>query len=332
MKTGRCRAEHARNLPSLRILGAVKTLGTAACVLLAACNEDSGARELGRGTTSSYGPTRPARTGFFAFDGTGVTAADENTIKRLHDAARVDEKRYFEGTGIDASNYRSIVENALARICALHRKAPFTEVSLLGYSRGAIAAFEVAGRLAGSGGGSNACGTAVPVRWMGLLDPVDTGIEGSAERGIALRNPVGSTRCFRIKKTRSRDFLDALPGILDTRRIISCETRLIEGSHRDLGYDPEARAALIADARRFRPGLFSTSGASQGLAPQPVPFGPVTVPQSARPSQSETQPGDVRGESGGAGNVCSTRTTLLECFNAGCSWSNGLCTPLSRPR
>ena len=152
-------------------------------------------------------------------------------------------------------------------VASPNKAAPLDTVMLVGYSRGAIAAYETAARL------KTACGKPVLVRWIGLFDAVATSIEDSLAIGTSGRDSIG-TRCFHVVKSHEK-----LP-FLATAPILSCQAKEIRADHLGLGQNADAVALLRADANTVVPGIFADT--TRTLAATSGPAGKCSVNSDLR--------------------------------------------------
>jgi hypothetical protein len=191
--------------------------------------------------TSDISIAKEPSRGVYAFDGTNTDASSNNAIYRFYTDAKTSRKGYFAGTNLPATTYAALVEKAATTICAEHKRKPFAELYLVGYSRGAVAALEVATLVA-------KCG--VPVRWLGLVDAVATSIADSLSRGNRGRTPT-TTRCVHlVKSTDDGDYLR-------TAEVSECPTlATVAGNHVQVAGTEQAATELQNDAARVAPALF----------------------------------------------------------------------------
>ncbi len=184
--------------------------------------------------------------GLYGFDGTNTKAKDNSVIYTFVDAAAVGRKQYFEGTTFFAENYQAIVDRGVAQICQEDAKRPFAQLYLLGYSRGGVAALEVAARVA------KECARPVPVTWLGLVDTVATSVESSLRIGNA-REGLATTQCLHLVKSHER-----LP-FLGTADVLSCPSVQVEADHLQMAGSTEVAARLRADVERIAPDFFEAA-------------------------------------------------------------------------
>jgi pimeloyl-ACP methyl ester carboxylesterase len=202
---------------------------------------------------------RAPNRGLYGFDGTTNVEADNTAVFAFLKDSKLTKKRYFRGANLSASDYAAIVSEGVAEICREDAKEPFDELYLVGYSRGAVAALEVAARVASE------CARPVPVRWLGLVDAVATSVSESLEIGNAGRS-VLSTRCIHVVKSHEKRPL------LATASVLSCPDKVVEADHSVVARSPQTLELLRADVRTVAPDFFGgavasgCSGAAEPLA------------------------------------------------------------------
>lgn len=111
----------------------------------------------------------------YAIDGTWSDREDNHNTKRLFDLSLESPKYYWEGpnwgvTGLDAS---SIYRGVKKQICSDYCNDKNISINLVGWSRGATIAMEVAEELEDDGCCCNKKTEYPKVNWLGLFDAVD---------------------------------------------------------------------------------------------------------------------------------------------------------------
>jgi hypothetical protein len=189
--------------------------------------------------------------GVYGFDGTGASQRDGTVIVSFVRDARAQRKGYFRGTTLDARNYGDIVRAGVTEICAQHRRVPFDEVFLTGWSRGAVAALHVAAGI------ESTCG--IKPRWVGIVDAVQTTVESSYDVGNRERS-LFDTRCVHAVKgegTERRPFLA-------TSRYVGCSQTELPGDHSQIATSTETLNFLRGDAQRIAPDMFGGAPRQSG--------------------------------------------------------------------
>jgi hypothetical protein len=116
----------------------------------------------------------PSGRNIYAIDGTWTSSKHKSNVKKFFDKG-MESRHYWAGpswgaTGLDASGiFRSVKH----QICTDYCKDPNITINLVGWSRGAVIAMEVAEELQDDGCCCNGKILYPRINWLGLFDAVD---------------------------------------------------------------------------------------------------------------------------------------------------------------
>ncbi|GEM_PF-6639198 len=301
----------------------MKKLFLVLLLIVSACGVE---RESSDIATSTTGP----KVGLLVMDGTNQRLTDNTILAQFYRNSQVSWKTYIDGADLAGSNLRARVELAKLRVCDAWARGVIDELILVGYSRGAAAALTVAQELgANLQGAPQGCpqgygrslfsafarlrgGTMPRLRWIGLVDPVNT-LNADMPPMRSTAPLFTSSNCLLIYKQNRNE---GPAGILNSLDLAGgCSTRSFNYSHVQIAQSQrsDVLAALQQSAQQ-------AAGVRMGAATTDVAFNPV------RDRQGRIAIGD-------SGCRVLTPARRFLCEGMGCTWKsdpgrnnpNGVC-------